>query len=158
MEFVFCWPATLGHPLTLKTILFPQWDCLAKKKFSLASGYQPMIGSGLGVSTSPLSSRIPTPTLYTVSTSFSTEFTGPWREGFNGDVLFSTGCCKISHSFILSGCGSLYLFPSATWGNVSHDGWARHRSIRRMSLGVILLLCSFSKTVVFGFTLCPWAI
>lgn len=56
--------------------------------------------------------------------------------------------------WIMSGCGSLFIPIYYTGGSFSNDGnWF----MSRMSLGVIFLLCSFSRTV-FGFTADPWAI
>lgn len=48
---------------------------------------------------------------------------------------------------------SLYLFPSDAGKNFFYDGWATHCYIHcRTPVEIILLLCSFHKTVVFG---CP---
>ena len=42
---------------------------------------------------------------------------------FDRDISFRTECFNVSHSLhILSGCGSLNLFPSAAGGSCSHDG------------------------------------
>lgn len=64
---------------------------------------------------------------------------------------------NVSRSLTL--CGSLYLFLSTVGGSFSNGGWGRHCS---MTIGechkVILLLCSFNRTVTFGFPICPWPI
>lgn len=55
----------------------------------------------------------------------------------------------------LSNCGSLYLFPCLAGRGFSDDGWTRHWSMHecsRMLSGVILLLCPFSRTIVFHFS------
>lgn len=93
---------------------------------------------------------------YNFSASSSAGFLNP-----KGRYLMQTSCSGVSvaRSFILcilSGCGFLYLFPSTVAGNFSVDCWARNSSIyeyRRMSLGTILLLHSFNRTVVFHFLL-----
>lgn len=51
--------------------------------------------------------------------------------------------------YILSGYGSQYLF-FAVGGSFSDNGWMQHRWLRD---NIILLLCSFSRTV---FSLGPW--
>lgn len=81
--------------------------------------------------------------------SSTARFPQPWGEGFEGDIPF--GSLTL---WIMSGCGSLFIPIYYTGGSFSNDGnWF----MSRMSLGVIFLLCSFSRTV-FGFTADPWAI
>ena len=56
----------------------------------------------------------------------------------------------------MSVCLSLCLFPSAARGSFSDDVWARHWTMR--AFRIITLLYFLSRTVVFGFTLGPWAV
>jgi uncharacterized protein YceK len=69
---------------------------------------------------------------------------------------------QLSVLCIMSDCQSLYLFTSAVGG--IYDGvWARHWSMRaaecQWELFNWYLIFSFIfRTVVFGFTLGPWAI
>ena len=56
----------------------------------------------------------------------------------------------------LSSRGSLYLFPYTSGGSFYNDGWANLMTLIiefSKMLVVILLLCSFSRKVVFGFPL-----
>jgi len=47
--------------------------------------------------------------------------------GFHGDISSRTEYSKVSLSLcIMSGCGSLYLSPSAAGESLSDDGWERH--------------------------------
>lgn len=85
------------------------------------------------------------------------EFPEPCGEGFE-DTLYRVEYSKVYHSLQ---CVWLYLFPCATGGSVSDDDWARHQSVSIAecpSLGIILLLCSFFRTVLFSFPLGPWPI
>ena len=50
---------------------------------------------------------------YTITTSLSQSSLSPEGEGFDADIPFSVECSKVSHARTVSGCGSLYLFPSA---------------------------------------------
>ena len=59
---------------------------------------------------------------YNLSASSSTGFPELCREGFDGDFPFR-------HSLsIVSGCGSLHLFPSAAGETLYDDDWVRHWS------------------------------
>jgi len=83
-------------------------------------------------------------------------FLEPWRKGLNGDILFRGECCKDFHSryivwlwvpiFVPIYCGRKLLC------------WLLSKKliypwVQRISLGAILLLHSFSRTVVFHFLL-----
>jgi hypothetical protein len=80
------------------------------------------------------------------------------RGRFDGDIPFMI---KWPLTLCMSGSGSLYLFPSVAGGSFSDDGWARHWLIYEYSsmlFGIISLLCSISRTVVFGVLPDPWPI
>lgn len=71
--------------------------------------------------------------------SSSTEFPEPEGRGFVGKIPFSSECFKVSQSLHIT--WSLYLLLSAAGRNCSEVGKS------------LLLLFSFSRTVVFGFHL-----
>lgn len=87
---------------------------------------------------------------YTLSASFS-KGSELWGEGFDWDILFRDGCSMVSHSLPI-----VWLWVSV----LVHFFWLRKlfwwwltkvliTEYNRMSLGVMLLLCSFSRTLVF---------
>lgn len=47
-------------------------------------------------------------------------------EVFDGEIPLWTECSNASHSLIMPGCGSIYLFSPALGGMFSDDGWAKH--------------------------------
>ena len=88
--------------------------------------------------------------LYTLSTSSSAGILCSWGEGFDANILFRTGLQRFLTFYMLSGCGSLYLFPSPVGGSFSDDGWARSSSEHsRMSLGGTFCYLYSSSLVLF---------
>lgn len=65
-----------------------------------------------------------TPLPPTLSAPSSMGFPETWAEGFDGDIPFRAECSWSLVLPIMSGCGSLYLFPSAATGSFSDDGWS----------------------------------
>lgn len=61
------------------------------------------------------------PGSHNLSASSSADFPEPQGERFDGDIPFRAECSMISLC-IMSGCGCLYLFPSAAEGTFSDDG------------------------------------
>lgn len=90
---------------------------------------------------------------YCFSDSCSIGYPGPWEEGFDGDKPFRAEFSKVFHS-LHAHCPTVGLCIYSQRRMLLL--WLRNIVIydySRMSLGVILLVCSFSKTVVLGFTL-----
>lgn len=86
---------------------------------------------------------------YDLSVSSSTQIFEPWGEGFDEGIPFRTQCFRISRSLTLpNGCFCVipYIWQeevSLMWIEKGTDAW-----YSGMSLGVILLLCSFSRIIV----------
>lgn len=64
--------------------------------------------------------------------------------------------------YIMSSCGFLYLFLPTTGGNFSDNGCARYWSINiaecHWEFLFLIFICSFSRTIEFGFPLDSWTI
>lgn len=86
------------------------------------------------------------------------ELPEPWRERFDADTSFRTECSKVWHSlpFVqswVSICSHLQQEEaSLIVGKTSIYNY------NNMPLDIILLLCSFSRTIVFDFPLGLWSI
>lgn len=95
----------------------------------------------------------------------STEKNGSLSSG-GGNLcrhLFRIECSKSSHSLhiISENNGSLYLFPSTIGVSFSVEkilSKTMTYEYSKMTLGIILLLHSFSIILLFGFLLSPWPI
>lgn len=175
----------LGMGPTLKSSVFPRWASLGKPKFSWAS-YQLEIGSELGIEAcvylsapglhpvQTLSSPERTPfsvSFYVYQTCFpdelypsgsytlctsSVEVPEPSREGFDGDLPSRAECFPLSLC-TLSVCG--LLIRSIGYRKEFLSWWLSKALIcaySGVSFGFLLLLGSFSRTVVVGFPLGPW--
>lgn len=107
----------------------------------------------LQLQTVSLVSSVPsTPPFFPYSSSFFTQFSESWGERFVEDNPLNMVCTKVSRS-VASSCGLLYWFPSRRkllW-------WWLCRALiygcSRLSLIVIVLVCYFSRTIIFG---SPW--
>lgn len=97
----------------------------------------------------------------TLSISSSTELPEPRGKGFDGDILFSLKALNVLGLSVLTSLLSAY-FLAVGLHACSHAlqedvslimAEQGTNPLSRMSLGLILLLYSFSRTVVFGFTL-----
>lgn len=81
----------------------------------------------------------------------------PERRGLIKTSLLGLGVLGSLILCILSSCGSLCWFLSIAREAFSDDVWVRHWFIGvAVTLGIILLQCFLSRTVVFGFLLGPW--
>lgn len=92
------------------------------------------------------------------SASSSSGFPGPWEEGFDGDILFRAEHSKVSCPLHTVRLWVSVLVPICCKRKLL-QWWLRKPLIyeySRMSPWVHLLLCSFHRTVVFGFILGPW--
>lgn len=91
-----------------------------------------------------------------LSASSSTEFCEPWRKEFDGYVPFRVNVIRSVILCTLSRSESLYMSlnrrKNFLWGQMNK---ALTYKYSRMSLGVIVWLCFFGRTVAFGSTLCP---
>ena len=91
--------------------------------------------------------------LFHLSPSSSTEFPEPWGEGSDADIPFRTVLRSLTLC-ILSGCGSLYLFPSTAKGSL----WWRQNKIliyaySKMSLGDFMTAFLYQDSSICVF---PW--
>lgn len=92
----------------------------------------------------------------------STEFPELWVVGFDRKILLRAMCSKAVFSLplsfslsVISGCWSLYLFPSAQEeAFLMMANKALIHAYSRISIGVIY--CYFYRPVVFSFTLDIW--
>lgn len=86
----------------------------------------------------------------TLSASSSAELSDPWQKGFNGDIPFLAEFSNISHSaYCLAVCIFIYFRRNLWW-------WLSKTLIfesNKMTLGVILFLFYFCRTVVSVFVL-----
>lgn len=97
---------------------------------------------------------------YNLSTSSCAEFLEPWGEGLLKTSHLKLGGPKSSTLCTWSSCTSLNWFPF-TAGGKSLWWWPNGTLVygnSRMSLGVFLLLCSFTKIRVYGFPVGPWSV
>lgn len=95
----------------------------------------------------------------TLSVSSSAEFPELRGERFDGDICLRTECSKVSYSLYGLAVGfSICLISHRRKLLEWWLGKALIYEYNRMSLGVVLLLCPFSRRVVFGFSLGLWPI
>ena len=92
--------------------------------------------------------------------SSSADFNESWGTGFDGDISFITEFSKVLHSLNIAHLWvsvfvSIYRRVNLFWWLLSKTLICEYNI---MSLGVILLLCFFSRTVPFGFSLSLWPI
>jgi hypothetical protein len=85
-------------------------------------------------------------------------FSEPWVEGCDRDIPFRAECSKVSHSLHIiwlwvSIFIPIYCRRKLLWWWLSKTLIYEYS---RMSLGVTLLLCSFSRMVVLGIPPGPW--
>lgn len=80
--------------------------------------------------------------------SSSALFHEPSGNGFDKDIPSPTG--RSSVPFPAHSCGSLYQLPSPARGSLSEDSCSTGLWHRRMLLGAVLLLPSFSRTTLPG--------
>lgn len=172
LGFVLCWPSTAGHgPFTV--VWFPSETHLEKSKFSFANGINWVFASELGwglVSTSPFSSRTPSSSDPVHTTPVSQLICPPAL--LYGENSFQLFFCRVSWA---PKGGIWWRYPIGDWvfqGLVLSADWlalglcicpiccrrklllwwlSKANIYSRISLGVSLLLCSFSRAVVFGF-------
>lgn len=95
-------------------------------------------------------------TCYDFSASSLTEFPEPKREEFDENIPFKTMNSEVSHTLCNVWLWVSVFVPCAARGSSSDEGWAGLYKYSRMSSEVLLFLCSFRRTVVFGFPVGPF--
>lgn len=100
----------------------PSWDSPLKTLLMLLQSLSAFCASFCLCLEGLLSSVSPTPSVsYILSTSSTSGFPKLWRERDDGVIAFRAEYFKVFTLYILSGCGCLYLFSSASEGNFSNE-------------------------------------
>lgn len=96
---------------------------------------------------------------HSLSTSSSAGFPEPWGKGFDGGILFRIESSKVSqslHTVQLDSYICCHLLQKES--PLMMTEWDTGLWCSQMSLGVVLLLCSSRRTIVFCFLLGPWSL
>lgn len=84
------------------------------------------------------------------------EFPETKREEFDESIPFKTMNSKVSHTLCNVWLWVSVFVPCTAGGSSSDEGWAGLYKYSRMFSEVLLFLCSFRRTVVFGFPVGPF--